>query len=303
MLTSAVIVAAVVFDMALGEPRRWHPLVGFGRWANWLERTFYRPSIFRGMLIVVLAVAPIVLLAIGFNSLLSTLFSILILWITLGFRSLTEHGERVFTALDAGKLDDARHHVSMIVSRNTENMNESDISRAAIESLLENGNDAVFGTIFWFILLGVPGAVLYRLINTLDAMWGYRNPRYLLFGRFAARLDDLLNYLPARLTATSYAIAALLSSRFHQAWRSWQRDGTQWESPNAGPVMAAGAGALGLRLGGAAMYHGQHKERPSLGSGRPAAAKDIAATLRLLKYSLMIWLLTIILIDGALSLA
>jgi adenosylcobinamide-phosphate synthase len=173
-----------------------------------------------------------------------------------------------------------------MVSRHTRELDESGVAKACVESTLENGNDAVFGALFWFALLGGPGAVLFRLANTLDAMWGYKNDRFLQFGWAAARIDDLLNYLPARLTALSYA----LFGKTRTALASWRAQAPGWESPNAGPVMSAGAGSLGLALGGSAIYHGQVEERPLLGAGRPARGDDIGRVLQLVRRSLLLWL-------------
>ncbi|MGH6631228.1 MAG: cobalamin biosynthesis protein, partial [Burkholderiales bacterium] len=153
-------------------------------------------------------------------------------------------------------------------------------------SVLENGNDAIFGAIFWFVAAGAPGVVFYRLGNTLDAMWGYRNARYLRFGWCAARLDDLLNILPARLTALSYA----LLGHFRPAIRCWRVQGAAWKSPNAGPVIAAGAGSLGVVLGGAAVYHGTTQMRPLLGEGQAPDADQIDRALHLIRRVLMLWL-------------
>ena len=152
---------------------------------------------------------------------------------------------------------------------------------------MENGNGAVFGALFWFILFGGAGAVLFRLANTLDAMWGYRNARFNAFGWAAARIDDVLNYLPARLTALAYA----LCGETRRALACWKQQAPHWESPNAGPVMSAGAGSLGLSLGGAAIYHGQREERPVLGQGQCANRHDIPRALKLVRHSLALWLL------------
>jgi adenosylcobinamide-phosphate synthase len=174
----------------------------------------------------------------------------------------------------------------MMVSRDTGAMQRTEIARAAVESVLENGNDAVFGALFWFALAGAPGALLYRLVNTLDAMWGYRTPHDLYFGWAAARSDDLLNLVPARLTALTYA----LCGHVRLALQCWGEQGRLWESPNAGPVMAAGAGSLEVRLDGPAFYHGQWKVRPALGYGAAPKARDIARALRLLSHGILIWL-------------
>ncbi len=189
-----------------------------------------------------------------------------------------------------GDLAQARQLTSYIVSRDTQAAQEADLSKAAAESLLENGNDAVFGTLFWFVVAGGPGALLFRLANTLDAMWGYRTPRFLAFGCFAARVDDVLNWIPARLTALSYVLLAATVADKRRAWHCWRTQAPDWSSPNAGPVMASGAGALGLALGGAAVYDGELEQRPPLGLGRAAAAADIGRAWRLVAATAVLWI-------------
>ena len=288
-----MVLLAVALDAVVGEPRRWHPLVGFGRWAGWLESRLYRPSRGAGVVALTIACAPFVIVGHFLDGVPAT---VLILYLAIGARSLFEHAARVAEPLARGDLEASREAVGRIVSRHTDELDAAGVSRAAVESVLENGNDAIFGAIFWFVVLGVPGALLYRLVNTLDACWGYRNARYLRFGWAAARLDDLLNYFPARLTALSYAVAG----RASLALASWRHQGRLWESPNAGPVMAAGAGALTLRLGGPAVYHGQWRQRPWLGAGREPEAGDIDRAVALVRRALLMWLVVLVLIDGVL---
>lgn len=294
--------AGAVLDRALGEPARWHPLVGFGNGAKRIEQALNRGggSRIAGLLAWCLAVLPLVALSIFLCTLpYGWLLHPLLLCFALGGRALAEHGERVASDLDTGNLDAARTHVGWMVSRDTQALDAEGVSKAAVESLLENGNDAVFGTLFWFLLLGGPGALLFRLANTLDAMWGYRNPRFQYFGAAAARFDDALNYVPARLTALSYA----LFGNTGRALACWRAQAPKWDSPNAGPVMAAGAGALQISLGGAALYQGHLEVRPRLGEGRPPVAQDIHRALTLVRRSLLLWLAVALLVGVALGLS
>ena len=337
LLTSALILPlALALDAWLGEPRRFHPLIGFGRLALALETRFHGDARWRGALALTLLVLPPVLItALAAGQPWSPLLDLLVLYLAIGWRSLGEHAGRVEEALCTGDLAGARGGVGMIVSRDTATLDEVGIAKATVESVLENGNDAIFGALFWCLIAGAPGAVLYRLTNTLDAMWGYRNERYRRFGWAAARLDDLLNWAPARLTALSYALAggyalargdALAGGNaraggdvlaegqsraggdvlaggharaggYRAALACWRAQGPGWKSPNAGPVMAAGAGSLGIQLGGPAIYHGATQVRPPLGMGRPARAEDIGRALRLIRQALAIW------VGGALSMA
>lgn len=282
---------AVFLDRLLGEPRRWHPLVGFGRLAQRVEARL-NSSVFRrwrGALAVVLLVGGISLLVFLVQrsfGVWAWLLDVALLYLAIGAASLKQHAEAVRRALVGGDLDAARHSVSLIVSRDTAEMDETAVTSAAIESVLENGCDAVFGALFWFFVAGAPGVVAYRLANTLDAMWGYKTARYLHFGWAAARLDDLLNWIPARLVALTYSILGNTGV----AWRCWRSQAAGWESPNAGPVMAAGAGALAIRLGGAAIYHGQSEFRPDLGAGRSPEAADIIRATALVDRGVMLWL-------------
>lgn len=288
MITAYVVLAALALDAWLGEPRRFHPLVGFGRLAQALERRFHADSRARGCLAVALLLTPFTLLALLIDALpWGSVFDVAVLYLAIGWKSLGEHAGRVRDALLRDDLPMARQRVGFMVSRDTEPLDAEGVARATVESVLENGNDAIFGAIFWFVVAGAPGVVVYRLANTLDAMWGYRNARYSRFGWAAARLDDVLNFIPARLTALSYALAG----RFIRALRCWRSQGAQWKSPNAGPVMAAGAGSLGVLLGGPACYHGAMQARPPLGEGHGVRTGDIERALRLIRRTVLLWVL------------
>ncbi len=291
MTPGLAITAALLLDRMLGEPPRLHPLVGFGRWAKRIERALHGDGRARGGLAWALAVLPWVALAGLLEGAFGALVGIAALYLALGLRSLGEHAEAVRAALAAGDLPRARARIGWIVSRDTGALDEAGVAGAAVESVLENGCDAVFGALFWFALAGAPGVVLYRLANTLDAMWGYRNARYRRFGWAAARIDDVLNFVPARLTAASYALLGEPS----RALRCWRVQAPGWKSPNAGPVMAAGAGSLGLALGGPACYFGQWQARPPLGEGRAARADDIARAVALVERSAWLWAVALLL--------
>ncbi len=300
MTIALLILAALLLDWILGEPRRFHPLVGFGNYARWLEGKLNVPGASRlhGAAAWLLALGPVcaVVIVLWLQPVLRPYLDALVLYFALGLKSLREHALRVAHALQAEDLKGARLRVGEIVSRDTADMQEQDIARAGVESVLENGNDAVFGALFWFMLLGAPGTLLFRLANTLDAMWGYRTPRFLHFGWAAARIDDALNFIPARLTALSYA----LLGRTHIALRCWREQAPTWDSPNAGPVMASGAGSLQLQLGGAANYHGAVEQRPVLGTGAAPHAGDILRAVSLVERTVLLWLL-LALLPGLLS--
>lgn len=284
-----LLVAGVLLDYALGETRRWHPLVGFGNLAHLLERRLNGGAIrlARGAAAWALAVLPLTALAYWACAQGGLAMHALLLYLCLGLRSLREHNLPIALALERGDLTAARLLTARIVSRDTASANEADLAKASAESLLENGNDAVFGTLFWFLVAGGPGVLLFRLANTLDAMWGYRSSRFLAFGCAAARIDDALNFIPARLTALSYV---LLADDKKIAWRCWRLQAPHWPSPNAGPVMASGAGALGLALGGSAVYDGVREQRPDLGQGRAAQAGDIRRAWKLVEATTALWL-------------
>ena len=284
-----LLVAGIALDLLLGETRRWHPLVGFGNLAGRIERRLNRGNarLARGGVAWALAVLPLSALSLVLTDVAGLWLHPVLLYLCIGLRSLREHTIPIHDALRGGDLAQARALTARIVSRDTENASESDLAKASAESLLENGNDAVFGTLFWFILLGGPGAVLFRLANTLDAMWGYRSERFNLFGRPAARIDDVLNYVPARLTALSYVLLA--GDGRARAWQCWRTQAPAWSSPNAGPVMASGAGALGVSLGGAAVYDGEVEQRPPLGAGPAAQAGDILRAWQLVLRTTLLW--------------
>ena len=293
MSVTLAVFTALLLDAWLGEPRRFHPLVGFGKIAEAVEQKLYANSMFRGISALLLLVTPLTVLTVLIDlTPWHYVLDILVLYLAIGWNSLGSHARMVKNALLADNLDTARQQVGFMVSRDTTKLCHTEITQGTIESVLENGNDAIFGVIFWFAVAGAPAALAYRLINTLDAMWGYRNDRYNHFGWAAARLDDCMNFIPARLTAFSYALTGS-TGNIRNAFSCWQSQGTTWKSPNAGPVMAAGAGSLSISLGGPAIYHGKLESRPILGMGRLPEARDIDHALALISRSLILWLVVL----------
>lgn len=303
-LTLAV-VAGLALDALLGEPRAGHPLVGFGRLATALDRRLPRRRWAGALAWLVLVVPPAAAAGMAvwaLAPLAGWLVATVVLWLCIAWHSLKAHTRAVETALAAGDLAGARRAVACLVSRDTACMDVAAVRRAALESLLENAGDGVHATLFWFAAGGLaagPGgavaaAVAHRAINTLDAMWGYRTSRYRRFGWAAARADDLANWPSARLTALSFALVGNAG----RALRCWRQQARALASPNAGPVMCAGAGALGLRLGGAAFYHGVYQQRPVFGCGAFAAGGDIERAIAMIARTLVVWIAAILLLDA-----
>jgi len=258
-------------DRVWGDPARWHPVAGFGTTAAALERRTYADRRLNGIVHVAILVGGTALLGRRTPVALAT-------WAVLGGRSLDREAEAVQRLLAAGDLPAARQRLTHLVGRDTSELDEAGVARAVIESVAENTSDAVVAPLVWGALLGSPGLLAYRAANTLDAMVGHRSARYERFGWAAARLDDVVNLPGARLTAT---LAVLLGDDRRAAWSAWRRDAPGHPSPNAGPVEAAFAGALGVRLGGVNVYAGRVEDRQVLGDGRAPDVHDITRARRL----------------------
>jgi adenosylcobinamide-phosphate synthase len=203
-------------------------------------------------------------------------------WVVLGGTTLGRAATTMERHLTAGDLDTARAHLSSLAGRDPSGLGEAELVRATVESVAENTSDAAVAPLFWGAVAGLPGLLGYRAANTLDAMVGHRSPRYARFGWAAARFDDVVNWVPARVTAVLTVLTAPLAGGSPSgAWRAWQHDGAAHPSPNAGRCEAALAGALGLRLGGRNVYGERVEERPSLGDGQPPVRGDIRRAARL----------------------
>ncbi|RII30279.1 MAG: cobalamin biosynthesis protein CobD [Geobacter sp.] len=273
----AVIALALALDLALGDPR-WlpHPVILIGRLINWLEKLLRNNSLHEraaGILLLILTVAAAVattwLLLRGatyLHPLAGFLAAVIISFTCLATRSLHDESALVAKALAAGDINTARTNLSRIVGRDTGQLDETEIWRALVETVAENTADGIIAPLFWLTLGGPMAGMAFKAVSTLDSMVGYKNKRYRHFGWASARMDDLANFIPARLTALLVIISAPLTAlSLHGALKITLRDRLKHPSPNSGHPEAAAAGALGVRLGGASSYGGQVSMKEYIG--------------------------------------
>jgi adenosylcobinamide-phosphate synthase len=275
-------------DLVLADPRRGHPVAGFGSIAAATERAMHRDSRLVGS-----AYAAALTAGVAGAGLLAgratagrpaarLAVTALGTWAVVGGTTLRREAGHMSRLLAADDLSGARDRLPHLCGRDPSALDGAGLARATVESVAENTSDAVVGPLVWGAVAGLPGLVAYRAVNTLDAMVGHRSPRHLRFGWAAARLDDAANVLPARLTAgLATVLAPVVGGRPRDAWRAWRRDGRRHPSPNAGPVEAAFAGALGRTLGGRLSYGGRVEDRPLLGDGPAPDLADVARAARL----------------------
>jgi adenosylcobinamide-phosphate synthase len=274
-------------DQAFGDPRRWHPVAGFGAVAAALESRTYARSRPRGVAHVAVLVGTTVVAGLALervsrrSPLLQVGTTAAATWAVLGGRSLAREATTIERQLRAGDLPAARVQVRNLVGRDPSTLDPDGVARACVESLAENTSDAVVAPLLWGGLFGVPGLLGYRAVNTLDAMVGHRSERYREFGWAAARLDDVANWVPARVAGALTLAAAPTPERVRAAWTAVRQDAPAHPSPNGGVVEAAFAGALGVRLGGSNTYDGRVEDRGTLGTGPTASVADIAPAVRL----------------------
>jgi len=247
-----------------------HPIILIGDIISFFEEKFYKDSVLRGFLLVLfvlLSVGAISITVYFYLDLLHPLFKILIsAFIASMFLAHRMLYDSVKEVLDA---ENKQEHIAMLVSRDTKNLDESEIYKAAIETYAENLNDGVIAPLFYLVLFGLPGIILYKTINTMDSMVAYRNERYEKFGKVAAIVDDCVNYIPARITAMLIMLVSKKRNLF-----AFYKDGKKHESPNAGHPITAMAHTLGIKLGGDTAYFGIMKEKPFFGEGREEVVAD-----------------------------
>lgn len=254
---------AYLFDLLFGEFPWKHPVALMGDFIIGFERRFYCDRILPGALLVLSLITLTLLASFSIVALCAVLPDLLSL-IVLALISSTGLAMRMLHDSVAALLTSSqpRLALSYLVSRDTKDMSETDIYKAGLETWAENLSDGVIAPLFYLLLFGLPGIALYKAINTMDSMIGYKTERYFYFGKYAARVDDVANFIPARLTGL---LIVLLADDKRRAWQCLWQDGNKLESPNAGYPIAAMAGGLGIALGGVASYHGQIKAKPTLG--------------------------------------
>lgn len=266
------LLAGWLADARWGDPQRRHPVAAFGSWAAWVEPHVWRDSRSQGALFSIITLAPVAALGLAAEALgrrhplAQFAVTAASTWAALGLRSLANEGTMMADALTRDDLEAARERLSHLCGRDPSALGEDELARATIESMAENTADAGVATLFWGALAGVPGILVHRAANTLDAMVGHRSARYARFGTASARLDDALDYIPARLTGTLACLLAPIvgGSRGH-AWHIMRRDAHNHPSPNGGWCESAWAGALGVQLGGTNVYGDRVEHRGFLG--------------------------------------
>lgn len=302
-MTGGELAVACLLDAAVGDPRWFpHPVRWMGAIVDWCDRRVYQllltPAKQRMAGVLLAVVLPVGAYAVGamlvwFGSSVDPMWgsaaTVLLAWTTLAAHDLIDHVVSVQRALQSVSLEEARAAVAKIVGRDTEEMDESDIVRATVETIAESTADGIVAPLFYLVLGGAPLALAYKAVSTLDSMIGHLDDRYRWFGWASARLDDAANYLPARITGLLLVLSAGIVSRSwpatRQAWRILLRDGSHHPSPNSGRPEAAMAGALGVQLGGINRYDGLPIERPCLGDPhQPLTRAHIGMAL-----TLMLW--------------
>lgn len=306
--SSLIAMAAFFLDTVLGDPHsRWHPVAVLGRFIGRLDRLLYPTNGSNQRKFAMGALLTLLVLCISYafaEGVLLTahqlpvtwgadLVSMILLYFCISPRTLAKAGQDIYALLVKGDLAAAREHVGYIVGRDTAQLDEADAARAAIETVAENTVDGVIAPLFFFAFGGAPLAVLYRAANTMDSMLGYKNERYLYFGRMAARVDDVLNFVPARITGALFVMAAfLLGYDGRNALNILVRDAAGHPSPNGGHAEAPVAGALHIRLGGVNYYFGERHFRTYMGDAHmEISAKHILGAIRLMYTATVLFLL------------
>ena len=275
-MTPTIFLGAYITDIIVGDPRRFpHPVVIIGKFVRFLEGGIggFIDKKKAGIILWFTVVIPVYFITLGIvegcffiNSLFGAMITILLASLTLATKSLYDESKTVLNALNRGNMEEARKRLSMIVGRDTKDLNEEEILRAVIETISENLSDGIVAPMFYLAFGGLPLAMAYKAVNTLDSMVGYKNDRYADIGWFSAKMDDMANLIPARLTGLIIvAVSLILRLNWRGSWRIMRRDGRNHSSPNSGIPEAAVAGSLGIQVGGENRYFGEIVRKPTIG--------------------------------------
>lgn len=313
LMSLAACGAGLLLDLLFGDPVwLYHPVRLIGNWISWAERQLRKVCgshlmAAGGVLWVTTALlaflVPFALLFLAGNIHPVLRFVLETFWCfqILAARCLSAESRKVYGKLKEGDLPGARKAVSMIVGRDTENLTEEGVTKAAVETVAENTSDGVTAPLFYLLIGGAPLGFLYKAVNTMDSMLGYKNEKYLYFGRFPAKMDDVFNFIPSRVTALFMIVAAFLTGMDGKnAWKIWRRDRRKHASPNSAQTESACAGALSVRLAGDAVYFGKLHKKEYLGDPlRPIEPEDIRRAGRLMYVTAFL----VLLVFGAVKLA
>lgn len=314
-----VLVTAFILDMIIGDPHwLWHPVQGIGRLIEYTEQLLRRVFALReerdadrgkkkvaGGILVILVLLPSVLVpmlilyaAERIHPYVRLAAEIVLCYQMLAMKSLRVESMKVYHALMKQDIEGARQAVSMIVGRDTEKLSEEGITKAAVETVAENTSDGVIAPLIYMALFGACGAFFYKAVNTMDSMIGYKNDKYIYLGMIAAKLDDVVNYIPARLSALfMIVVSGVLGMNAKQAWRIYKRDRYQHASPNSAQTEAVCAGALSIQLAGDAYYFGELYHKPVIGDAdRPILPEDIRSANRLMYGTSILTLLVAVIV-------
>ncbi len=315
---AGIVATALILDLIIGDPQySFHPIRLVGKLIEWVEgkiRPHFKEcnqSLFQGgviTVVIVIAVCLVVVhniirLAYIINPTIGWIVQALICYVCLSTGSLKSESMKVYKPLQAGDVEGGRKAVSMIVGRDTTSLDEKGITKATVETIAENTADGVIGPLFYMIFFGAVGGFVYKAINTMDSMLGYKNDKYLYFGRAAAKLDDIANYIPARLAAVFMIIASGIAGfDSDNAVKIYKRDKNNHQSPNSAHTEAVCAGALNIQLAGNAYYFGKLCEKPTIGdTNRPVTIEDIPRANKLMIYSSVVSAVILLAVDVVLN--
>ena len=316
----SALVLGLLLDLAFGDPRwLYHPIRLIGNLIAWAEKPFRAAfpksekgelaagTFFAVFVVAVSTAVPALLLALASRLSLWLVFALEVFWSfqILAAKSLKSESMKVYAALKEGDLPKARKAVSMIVGRDTQKLTEEGVAKAAVETVAENSSDGVIAPLLFLALGGPALGFFYKAVNTLDSMVGYKNDTYLYFGRFSAKLDDVLNFIPSRISGLLLVLASPLAGlSMEGAWKIFRRDRRNHASPNSAQTEAAAAGALGVQLAGDAYYFGKLYKKPTIGDPlRPVEYEDIRRVNRLMYAAVCLALVLVVLAAAAANLS